>query len=278
MKASLNYTGRKRIRREDIQIRLEDTESLPGFQLLRLDIARYGFPNDGVIYLDAYHRAEQKRFRVSSVEDINNAGFSPKRENLNDFSSPGNVKFRLLVIDPKDHKILGMAAPLIPERQASVSDAERRSDRHRTPLLPVEFKDLHTELWRVDYEDEQNGPILSINSRIPGIETIARSDPGFFLAVYPAVLREILTRIVTEYLRKGELPEWAKEKPWLQFTEERLGVSVPPFLKLQRPESAPPSAEEELSDWVKQSVTRFCDIHHGRGFTPYCETIKNKNE
>lgn len=91
-------------------------------------------------------------------------------------------------------------------------------------MLPVVPYDLGEQLWRVDFEVE---PSLLVNKAVGDWRAVSLS-PGFVALVYPAVLREVLTRTLL-FEKHFDLDD--PEEPlsrWLRFASLLPGMGEPP--------------------------------------------------
>src|SRR5437763_739146 len=66
----------------------------------------------------------------------------------------------------------------------------------RRGILPIEPAELGQELWRLDFGEHD--VTLQVNKEVPGLVDRARSDPMFYAAVYPSVVRDVLSRAIAE--------------------------------------------------------------------------------
>ncbi len=168
-----------------------------------MDLEGAGFPDGARVYLNAYHKLEFRRFDFGRVENI-----GPREElSLKGVGFVENLKFRVLVTD-KNSRIVGIAEEIKPEIKAGRVES----------LLPVIPDDIGKELWKIDYSGRGGMPELFINSKIDGVLEMAESDPVFRLSSYPAILREILQRIVyieDEVMNPENLSGWHKK--WMDF-------------------------------------------------------------
>lgn len=257
MRRRFNYTGRKRIERERISLTIHrQNQSVVSFNLSRLDIDDLDLPPHARIYVDAYYRTELKRFDFGTVAHR----VYPSSLSLTDLAYPENLKFRVLVVDPSSGKILARADKIVPEEPAK-----------RRPILPVEFKDLGCEIWRIEYEGDEGGPILCINKRIPVIENISKQDPLFFICVYPAVLREILMRMIfIEEVDSVSDPRVGWHRDWLEFCVN-LGVTPPDILN----HNDENFDREAALRWIEDVVTAFSNAYAGK-FQEYLQKMEDK--
>ncbi|MGB0414357.1 MAG: hypothetical protein ACPGJU_07900 [Coraliomargarita sp.] len=239
-----NYTGRQKIKREDVTLTLQDGDPHSSFDL-HFDLAGYGLAPDARVYVEASRKTRYMRFPWGTVASPIPA---PDRR-LTAFDSADSVKFRLKVTgtDTENGKLLAAAENLRPE------EPEER-DARRRPLLPVKSEPLNGPLWRVDFEGTET--ILLIDDRVEKEEVANNS--AFIAAVYPSALREILQRIYVEEFtgdyNDAETEDW--EAQWLKFAVRQLMADEPPI----RYDDT--SDREEYFEWVEDVVSRFSRAHN----------------
>lgn len=257
MKRKFNYTGRKKIERGRVIINpIRENDSVVGFIHNKLDLNDMNLPSDGLIYAEAYYRTELKRFYVGTVARIEHSNFS-----LVDMAYTENLHFRILVVDPSDNKILAHADGISPD-----------SPSERKPILPVEFRDLSNEAWRVTFDGEEDSPILLINKKIPNIEYLARNDPHFFVYVFPAVIREILTHMIfIQKIDSVDDPSVDWHADWLRFVRN-IGVET---VEILEEENIKNNIKEAIK-WVDKVVEQFCNNYHMK-FNEYIEKLEEKS-
>lgn len=246
MKRTLNYTGRKKINKENIKIALVKKDgNIDSFSLIQLDLNEFGFSGNSKIYIEAYYRTELKRFDFGTISER----FIPEPLTLKDIAYRENLRFRVLIVDPLSDKIIAHAVGIRPE-----GAEEKRS------ILPVEFKELGNLVWRVEYEGEEDSPILCLNKSIPNIENLAKEDVAFFVYVYSGVIREILYRMVfVDGVDSIEDPSIEWHGDWLRFASY-LGVNSPRVLNKDDEEFE----KEDALEWIESVVIAFCDNHSGK--------------
>ena len=243
-----NYTGRRRIRREDVSIRLTGSRSVRGFEGQVL-LGEYGLPPDAKVHIEAYEKTAVMRFRFGTVGSMSPP---PEQERkLLDFEGSDAIQFRVKVVDsgPRAGQLLAEAEgifPVVPEER----------EEKRRPLLPTKYTELGEQVWRVEFpESSQSLPILQINSRVPDMTALVRS-PLFVSFVLPAVLGEILNRIllVENHTELEDNSDW--RSLWLLFGKRLAGGD-------------PPEDPEDAPEWVDEAVRAFCERQ--KAYTRYAE-------
>jgi hypothetical protein len=234
MQRRFNYTGRKRIDRKDVRISLTSEEGDITFDANLDSLRKYDLPKDASVFVEAYRQTNWMRFHFGNIGAIS----PPHNRALAIFDSPEGIHFRVKVTaSGTAHNILAEAdgIPLL------ASDAV---DDERTSLLPVKPQKGMKEVFRVDFSGTE--PILLINSDIGSYTDIVTS-PIFAGIAYPAILREILTRIVIvdEQEESDELDNWKSR--WMKFCN--LLPSVIPFVA--------DGTDDDKTEWIDSVVSSF---------------------
>ena len=241
----LNYTGRHRIKRSCVTIRLRTEGNGSRSFDAHIDLSDMSLPEDAQVFVEAYHASSYMRFTFGTVGQM----IPPDDRRLTDIMANCRPRFRVKVVDRRQAlgRILAVADKLVPLREEDEA-AERGN------LLPVEYRDLGAQIWRLDLTDS---PILELNNRVDGIADVARSDGQFLALVYPEALRQILLRVVLSD-REGitdpdmDPDDWRCQ--WLRFAGSLPGVAAP----------VPGLDDDELRDWVDDAVSAFCSWQETR--------------
>lgn len=232
----LNYTGRKKLLKEDTQIILYEREGELPFFDVSLNLRRYELPDDALVFVEAYQQTTLMRFDFGTVGCIKPV--SDCRLGL--FDSVEGVLFRVKVTSPA----LPQGKLLAEGDQIRFCRSEEQPD-DRLPLLPVKPQDIGNEIAKLDFSEEQ--PLLLVNFSAGDWQEIARS-PAFAAFVYPQSLREILCRIlISEEHDDTEDPDDWRSK-WLRFAVGLPGVNAPPDAE---------SDDNQKWDWIEDAVSSF---------------------
>jgi hypothetical protein len=231
----LNFTDRIKVPRSAVSIALRrDATGLLVFDPL-LALTDIALPADARVFVEAFYRASYMRFDCGTV----GRPAIPEMRRLTDIDSDNLVRFRVKVVGRSlsdEHRVLA-ASPDITIAAAGPGASGRIS------LLPVNFRDLGEQIWRVEIETNQ--AVLELNSRIASIEQMARTDMKFFALVYPAAVREILTHIVLveQYGADEEADEWWSL--WLRWAAALM------------PDPLPEDVDDRPA-WISSVVAAFC--------------------
>ncbi len=229
-----NYTGRRKIPRSRVRIRVEEVDTRRRFDA-KLHLDGLELPQEAALYVEAYYRAAYRRFGFGTVGAVQ---VPPMR--WLDGIPVRKPLFRVKVVLAEDGiaRILAAADRIVPEDSDSDEDA-------RQSLLPVEYEELGDRIWALDLDHEW--PRLRLNKRFEGIREAARSSPEFLSLVYPEVFRAILERALKEGRFDPDCDDDDWGTLWLRFACQELGRPHPPE-----------DSEEERAEWIEGAVNQFC--------------------
>lgn len=230
-----NYTGRKKILREDIKIRLQgDFHEKPIIDVA-INLSDYGFPASGIVFLEPQWKTRFMRICLDGVSSsVRRNGIT-----LDQFDDAEDLDFRVKIIDEKEGQLLGIAENIKPHNKDDELDQNQKS------ILPVSSVDLSADgvLWRIDYPDQK--AILQIERELGSRDQVVRSllFKGFIL---PAAMRQILLRILSEDWDETLSDYQELATRWLLFAKQ-IGAGLPDkeYLKDN------PDGREE---WVENAV------------------------
>lgn len=234
-----NYTGRKKILREDVPISLQGSKPLWYFQADLNGIGKYELPPDARVFVEAYEQASYMRFDLGTVGNI--TLLSKESRVLSEFEGSDGMRFRLKVVDSSPE------AKLLAEADGILPLAPEDADENKLPLLPVRHSELGQELWKISFEDgTQNMPTLLVNEIIDDRIAFVRS-PAFIALAWPGILREILVRvlIIDGHTDLDDEGDW--HSLWLRFARRIVPVA------------SIPSEEDAAYLWISDVVSAFCN-------------------
>jgi hypothetical protein len=235
-----NYTGRKRIARSRVNVKIVPGVAGPTSFEASIDLSGLTLPKNAEIFIEAYRRSFFKRFAFGTVSQIT----PPQDCSLGDLDRRALAMFRIKVVESAGKgRILAVADRIIPHRAED-------EQANKLCLLPVDFVDLGQSIWRLDLLSDW--PSLQLNIRIEDIREIARSNAHFLSLVYPEVVRQLFYKIVVEedHTDPHSDPEdWMSQ--WLVFAG-LLGVKqLPPSGVTE------PILQDKLK-WIDDAVEAFC--------------------
>ena len=180
MQKTINHTGRRKILRSELQIRMiEHTASAPEFDV-DFSLNREKLPDEATVYIEAYKGNTNQRFHFGTVGHT----IKPDTRKLDQIDLTAPTLFRIRIVDETGQhgKLIASADQIRPE---SDDEAQKNS------LLPVKSTPLEQLTWKLEIEPE-NKPVLCINSRIPDAGGQLSSNPRFQSLILPAAFRQIL--------------------------------------------------------------------------------------
>lgn len=242
MRRRFNYTNRQRIKRSDLAFTIVENEDGTHKFYASIDLNNYDFPLDASVWVEAYDRNALMRFPFGSVAEPK----SKYSTTLTDFSGTDSYYFRVKVVDKLHSSRLFAVAD-------SVSPVRRDEDETAKSLLRVTTRDLDSVPWKLEYQVADH-PILVINNRIDAGTSLARSNHFFQALVLPAILEQILRRILLEdeYAPAAEPDNddmW--KEGWLEFAGHLPGNSVLPVDHEISP--------EDRQRWIAAARDGFCN-------------------
>lgn len=227
----INFTGRRRILREDVRVYLRRRPGGPATFRAELDLSGYDLPADATVRIEAYRLTSWMSFELGTVGALDILG----DHELLEFGDAEGVLFRVRVVsaDPQKRVVLAEADQIH-------GIAHEEADDGREHILPVVGADLEAAIWQVSFD---NGPALLVNRAIPDWQKAVKS-PQFIALVYPAIVRIILTRAVKD----DADPEDAVDPlaKWIRFAHTIPGVREYP------------DDHREREQWIDDVVSAFC--------------------
>lgn len=215
MSRRFNYTGRKKLLRTDVQIRVQERKNgQPQTFTANVKIpADLKLAPQARVYVEAYVGASSMRFDFGTVAAV----APPDDCALAEIDEGTPVLFRVRVVDETQHvgRVLAAANGIRPEGEDD--------GNHRKSLLPLRSCDLGEEIWQLKF-DPDAGFELAVNSRVPNIVEKLKSDPVLMGLIYPEVVRQIARRIWEEDSTVPEDADWLDD--WKTWLEELLGRPV----------------------------------------------------
>ncbi|MDA6067719.1 hypothetical protein OH214_11290 [Idiomarina abyssalis] len=211
-----NFTGRKKILRDDISIRLRGKFDEKPIVDVSVDLADYHLSGESTVFLEG--QQSKTRFLREALGKV-----SPSvRKNaiaLEEFDDAEGLSFKIKVVDERSGLLEAIAENIKPH------DKDNKPDQNHKSILPVVSADLssYRVLWRVDYDDQQ--ATLQVEQELGSKDQVVRSlwFRGFIL---PAAMRQILAKIVSG----GWDPELSDPDElstrWLMLAKQ-IGAGVP---------------------------------------------------
>jgi len=211
----INSTGRKRIHREHVRIRLTEfggghppsfTADIQLPEDLKLDPS-------AKIYVEPYVKTSSMRFDFGTVGQMT----PPVDCVLSDIDAGATVLFRVKVVDETEEvgRILASANGIRPQDDADGDD--------RRPLLPVRSANLGEEIWQLEI-DREAGPTLIVNSRVPDLIETLKRDAYLQGIIYPEVVRRLVREVFGADTGYEEDEDWVMD--WKVWFASQVGREI----------------------------------------------------
>lgn len=238
----INFTGRRRIPRDHVKLRVTATDGVKLY-VDSLQLPNTSLPSDARVVIEAQRQTRFMRLECGTVA----APVRPSGDLLSEFDVPDGVRFRVKVVGTTgvgEGKILAAADGIV-----AASD---QIPTGREPLLPFRPAALDQRLWKLDTTDQ---PTVFVNQSVGDWQQFAR-EPHFLAFVYPEVLRQVALWVTSnsDDAQEEDTPAAA----WLRFFQE---LGSPPL------DDAPPDQEaraEWADDWADDAADKFCRAHRFR--------------
>jgi hypothetical protein len=235
----INYTGRKRLKREDTQFFLDTDRN--GFSIFNaaLNLDEYGLPSDASVFVEAYRQTIWMRFDYGTIGNCR----APADRRLTEFDSTEGVLFRVRITSAETAR-----GKILAEADQIPLQVTQQTDENRIPLLPVIPKELSGQVSRIDFEDY---PRLEINTEAGDWRQLPL-EPAFISMVLSYAVREILTRVllIDGYDETEDPDDWRSK--WLRFATLLPGVS-------DLPDDV--NDKEQCDSWIDEAVSAFGRQH-----------------
>lgn len=237
----VNFTGRRRIPRDRVQIEIE--AGPPPVVSGTFHLADLGFPESAAVVLEAMCAGSPL---VERIECGNVGRLRPPRSRRLDRIGGRQVFFTLKIVDRSERygRILGLAENVRPAGGGL-------DGRPLEGILPIEVAELGQQIWRLEFREHH--VFLLLNGEVPDIARRVRSDPSLYALIFPEVLRHVLWRALAE---GGDLEDEHDDRwpaLWLRFARELHPDGDRPPVGRER--------RDEWEDWIEEVVQTFCERH-----------------
>ena len=251
---SFNFTGRKKIPRKDLKIKVrKESSSLGGETSLLLSASYEGngkFPANSRLYLEPYRGPTRMHFELGTL------GNQTPLYDRSLKSFPTEMDLRLLKFDfyivdgaSRNGALLGLAEKI----PLSVTNDTEASEKG---LLPTRPHNLGERIWKLDLTSDD--PALLINERIYEDRYTYTDDVLFQSLVFPQIAEKLAEWI----LQKADLEE--EESSWQTFFKKELGQDPNREERGFELNSENDHDIQLKEEWIDQAVKVFCNTHKFR--------------
>lgn len=227
-----NYTGRIRLSREHMKFYTYSYPDASIYFNASLNFEEYKLPAESRVVVEVYRQHTNRRFELGSpIDEILSL-----EEDISDFSTVDNIKFRVKVISEIKPGLLLAQADKIAAR------AEHQDQTATSSLLKVRpNKDLGQEVFKLNIGTE---PELLINANIGNWRELIL-EPKFVCLVFPSILRQVLVQILfIDGNFDIDSDDWSSQ--WLNYALKLVNTDLPEG-----------DDNETIQDWIDQVVSTF---------------------
>lgn len=228
--ATIKFLQRKRIKQEDVRIRLERVGRTRRFTV-ECDFSSYSFPDSAVVVVEARTLLETLRFTIGTI----GSGVAPTFNDISRFDAE-RITFSLYVLDSATARKFGSAELIRPQ-------AEQPDQGAPESLLPVDIvDDLDGCVWAIRYMSRDStgrtdAPVLVFDRRAArGSAAVFVAEPHVRALVLPAAFHAVLERIVwvEQYEFDPDGDGW--RNGWLRLAQHLVGESPPLEQRADQPD------------------------------------------
>lgn len=234
-----NYTGRRKLNRQRIDISVVDDRPYKSFTAT-LNLEGLGLSDDAKVYVEPYYKSSFMRFSFGTVANQQ----LPENTILSDIPATSIIRFRIKVVDETKRlgRIIRVADKIKPKNPEADSG-------NRMSILHIDWdKDLDQQIFRVAFPDNDY-PRLEINKKIENAKELVKTDQIFRSLVFPVAVRLVAEKIANTRndFEEGD-SSW--QSTWLKFIKEILHVSIDVEFEDDN--------DDEINHWVEEVVSAFC--------------------
>ena len=238
-----NYTGRKSIDQHAVSIQVGSAPDY--FVDAQWVFENLKLPPEALVIVEAYTGGSV----LIILQDWGTVAnrVPPQERSLRELSA-SRFLFNLKVVDvstARAGQILAVARSIRPA--SGLAGPRPKSEE----LVFVNAKsDMGHELWNLDFSHDHVW--LNVNAKVADFDNTVRSDPKFFALVYPQLVRQVLSRALSE-AESWEPIGWCGK--WLNWALQSFGEGEKPRVGHRENEEE----TEMQTAWVDRIVRRFCE-------------------
>lgn len=242
MKVEYNYTGRKKIHLNEVALSFIEKRQ-GGYDInMDFDLSRLDLNESSKVYIEASYQGFFQSIYVGTFEQpINSYNGSLKKELTTWIES---LKCVLKIVDEEGS--IGMIKAISPKIDGDVVKIDGGTGGKKS-FLPVVQGDLGEVPWKL--EIDECSVTLIVNNKIEDVKNVLLNDPVKRSLIFPLVMREIVTKIVSvgDYSIEGD--EWYIV--WNKYISRHLKIKFPDSSNV---------SEERNDEFINETVEKFCRL------------------
>lgn len=247
-----NFTGRQRIGREDIDLRVSRGDHGNLQLLVGADLGKYQFPNNGLARLEANTDSSVWTAFAGTVGELGRGLLrgEPLTGRINE-DALNSVQFTFKVIHPLDSRLLGVTA-----KRFRLDGGQEGFE----PILETVSGDTGELPYAVNFND---GPELMVSNRLWDQAETLLADPLFRSVALPDILRRILINGLLE-TEANLLDETEGDGTRSWFDDWIDWMRTIPSLAGCVDELDHQADEEQVRRWIEDVVQEFASVNQHR--------------
>lgn len=242
MKVEYNYTGRKKIHLNEIALSfIQQKEG--GYDInVNFDLSRLDLEASCKIYLEVSYVGFFQSIDLGTFDQPIHPYNGVLNKELNGWIE--SLRCVLKVVDEEGS--IGMIKALSPKIRGSVINIDEGTGGKKS-FLPVIQRDLGEVPWKLQIE--QYSVTLIVNKKIEDVKNILLNDPVKRSLIFPLIMREIVTKIVSarDYSIEGD--DWYIV--WNKYISRHLKIDFPEESN---------ASDERNEKFINETVDKFCRL------------------
>ena len=238
--SSFNYTNRKTIKNNAIQLGIVQREPEYIRVQLGLDLKAVKLPDNAKIVLDAYDRSIHERYEVAYE--------AAQTRDFIEFNPDAKLKFkvRIVSVEGADHgKVLAASKEIKPK--------ENTVTLERDEFFKPYAEELGDVPWDIDWDGDDTEPRVRINIRLQE-HFGGWSNATLQALLLPQMLKELLLGVITRSSSRNDIDDDTFAGKLLRFGDERVGVVAPDQEFMDDGK-----VNTEWLTWVENVISKFCE-------------------
>jgi len=240
VKREFNYTGRRKIHLNQIKLRFVEQRDGSYSINISFDLTQLNLQSSLKVYMEVSYMGFFQVIDFGTLDQPKNTYSDVLKHELAPYID--SLKCILKIVDEESD--IGLIKAMSPRIRGSVVKIDGGQGGKKS-FLEVVPRALGEVPWRLEY-DECSVTLL-INDKIENKKYLLQTDPIWRSLIFPSVVREIVTKIVSisDYTIDGD--EWYIE--WNKYIRRHL--------KIEFPDEA--NASDEIkNEFINETVDKFC--------------------
>lgn len=245
MRRTIGYTGRKKLDRSDVDVKLEETENGKRVSLVLANHSAFdSMPTTCRVNLRLFEGQYSENITFGTLGEVRNGVEPVELENHEAFSAP-SAQLRLVEAEGERCGLVRGST----NRWRLRMEGEDSGGEASSGILPLRRMNIAPQVWILDIQ-ENSYPTLYIDASIHDPYSWAESNTVFASCVLPVVVRDVFNEIFDLYSDTGQ--QWVTD--WIDWAEDLLKTNFDPN-----------ATDEDRKEWIEDLIKAFCRQHNFLG-------------